>query len=379
MFGDRFAYHRFEVNQNFGPACNFGAQQATTPYVLFLNNDTQVRPGWLAPLVDTMESTPKTGAVGPLLIFPDNRVQHLGVTYYVGCGAAHLFNRIPADHPLAKKQRSLQAITGAALLIRTALFKECGEFHPGYKNGCEDLDLCCQLDKRGLTMHSVPQSVVVHYEGMSRKGSPTENHNFSLFKQRCGSHIRPDIYDHATVEGMEIRFGRPAHIFIAETQATSKRLMAANWDGRNLLRLWEAVERHILWEEGYQMLGSMLEQTQSWDEAVFIRYWQNMFFPRVENAVALHKLARTAGRTDILESAEDLLAMHAGMQNNTAFKRNVLQDHIVFFKARGENEQAAVFERELARLGLTSRLPDATSPQDGRSGSAAANGQSDKS
>ena len=348
LFQENFTYHRLPENKNFGPACNLGAEQATTPYVLFLNNDTLVGPDWLSPLLSALEDNPLLGAVGPLLVFPDDRVQHIGVAYYVGGGAAHFFNHIPASHPLALKQRNLQAITGAALLLRKDLFFECGGFHPAYRNGCEDLELCCEIQKRNLGMRCVPQSKVIHFERGSRKKGDNEEHNFSLFRDRCSSFIQPDIYDHAYNEGMEIRLGNPAHVFIADKKSTSETLLAENWDGKNLVRLWDAVEQNPLWEEGYQMLGGILESMKMWDEAIHIRYWQNMFFPRFESAVTLHKLAKTANRNDIQTAAGELIVMHMELAKNQDFILKTLHDHIFFFKKRGTESLALPFLQALA-------------------------------
>ena len=77
LFPGRFTVVRFEENRNFGPACNAGAHTATASLLFFLNNDTVLTPGWAEPLLDALRADDSLGAVGPLLLYPDNTVQHL--------------------------------------------------------------------------------------------------------------------------------------------------------------------------------------------------------------------------------------------------------------------------------------------------------------
>ena len=55
---------RNETNQGFLRNCNQAAKAARGKYVMFLNNDTQVTPGWLKSLVDLIERDPSIGMVG---------------------------------------------------------------------------------------------------------------------------------------------------------------------------------------------------------------------------------------------------------------------------------------------------------------------------
>jgi GT2 family glycosyltransferase len=65
-------------NQGFIRSCNRGASQARGEYLVFLNNDTQVQPGWLDALIGTFEQRPDAGLVGSRLIYPDGRQQEAG-------------------------------------------------------------------------------------------------------------------------------------------------------------------------------------------------------------------------------------------------------------------------------------------------------------
>ena len=51
--GQAFASFAIDSNVGFGRACNQGAVLATTPFLVFLNFDSEPVPGWLAALVET--------------------------------------------------------------------------------------------------------------------------------------------------------------------------------------------------------------------------------------------------------------------------------------------------------------------------------------
>ncbi len=111
LFGERFAPIVFPENRNFGPACNAGARASKGALLFFLNNDTVLTPGWFPPLRDAFRDNDSLGAVGPLLLYGDKTVQHLGVSFGT-IGPFHLYHDFPADHPVVLKDRDLQCITG---------------------------------------------------------------------------------------------------------------------------------------------------------------------------------------------------------------------------------------------------------------------------
>lgn len=165
---DRTAYIdvaiRNEWNEGFAKACNQGAQAATGDVLVFLNNDTEVHDGWLAPLVDEL-ADPTVGIVGSRLLYPDGTIQHSGVCVDfrqpVGLEA---WNRkddwtlIPTD---------VDAVTGACLAIRRDFFAALGGFDEGFRNGYEDVDLCLKALGAGMRVVYQPASVVTHHESQS--------------------------------------------------------------------------------------------------------------------------------------------------------------------------------------------------------------------
>ena len=166
-------YFRSEDNLGFAAGCNLGARTAQGRYVLFLNNDTEVQPGWLDPLVDRLEADSRLGAVGSKLLFPDGTIQHAGVVIIEDrqlpdpLVARHIHYRKPNDATEANEPRLYQALTAACLLVRKSAFDQVGGFDEGYWNGYEDVDLCFKLQQAGLSLLYEPRSVVVHFESQS--------------------------------------------------------------------------------------------------------------------------------------------------------------------------------------------------------------------
>jgi len=81
----RFGNLRLIVNSHnlgFVRSCNAGAHQARGRYIVFLNNDTQVQPGWLDALIGTFRMHSQIGVVGSRLLFPDGRQQEAGAIVF---------------------------------------------------------------------------------------------------------------------------------------------------------------------------------------------------------------------------------------------------------------------------------------------------------
>jgi GT2 family glycosyltransferase len=155
---------RNERNEGFAHACNQGAALVPTEFVVFLNNDTIVQPGWLEALLEPF-SDPDVGVTGGLLVYPSGEVQHAGVTVDFTRPAG--FEAKNILHDLGVGPYPVQAVTGACLAIRTGLFRDLGGFDEGYWNGYEDVDLCLKAAAEGWTIMFTPDCRVVHLESQS--------------------------------------------------------------------------------------------------------------------------------------------------------------------------------------------------------------------
>lgn len=157
-----------EENQGFLRSCNIAAKAALGEYLYFLNNDTEVTQGWLESLVSTFDKFPGAGLVGSKLVYPDGVLQEAGGIIWRD-GSAWNFGRYqdPSD-PVYCYARETDYCSGASIMVPTSLFHELGGFDELYLPAyCEDSDLALRIRSRGYRVIYQPQSVVVHYEGVS--------------------------------------------------------------------------------------------------------------------------------------------------------------------------------------------------------------------
>ncbi len=159
---------RNEKNLRFLLNCNHAVTFAKGKYVLFLNNDTQVQPNWLAPLVTLIASDPTIGMVGSKLIYPDGTLQEAGGIIWQDGSAWNYGNRQNPALPEFNYVKDADYISGAAIMLPRALWEDIGGFDPRFCPAyCEDSDLAFAVRDKGYRVVYQPRSVVVHFEGIT--------------------------------------------------------------------------------------------------------------------------------------------------------------------------------------------------------------------
>jgi GT2 family glycosyltransferase len=125
--------------------------------------DVRVTPGWLAPLVDFMESHPHAGAVNPLILLDHDsgRVNAAGQNVHI---TALGFNRLLGKpiHAIGRTPVEVSGIQGGAFLIRKRLLQELGGMEESGFLYHEDVDLSWMLLLKGYRLYCVPASTVYH-------------------------------------------------------------------------------------------------------------------------------------------------------------------------------------------------------------------------
>ena len=156
------------TNVGFGQACNQGAHLARGRYLVFLNNDTVVKPGWLGNLVSTIETNATVGAVGSMLVYPDGSLQEAGgIIWRDGAGCNYGKGRDP-QLSIFQYAREVDYCSAASLLVRKDLFEKAGGFDERYTPAYyEDVDLCFTIRSLGFKVVYQPKSMVIHYEGVT--------------------------------------------------------------------------------------------------------------------------------------------------------------------------------------------------------------------
>ena len=154
-------------NENLGfiKGCNQGASKARGKYLLFLNNDINVTPGWLSKLVKTIENYPKCGAVGCKLIWPNGKLQEAGSIIWSDGSALGYGREGDPMHPEYSYLREVDYCSGACLLVRKDIFQQLGLFDERYIPAYyEDSDLCIGIWGLGYKVVFQPEVVVFHNE-----------------------------------------------------------------------------------------------------------------------------------------------------------------------------------------------------------------------
>lgn len=155
-------------NQGFIKSCNRGATLARGEYLYFLNNDTEVTPGWLDALLATFTSFPNAGLVGSRLIYPDGTLQEAGGIIWRDGSAWNFGRHQDINAPEFNYAREVDYCSGASIMIPRNLFESLGCFDELYLPAyCEDSDLALKVRERGLGVIYQPFSTVIHYEGVS--------------------------------------------------------------------------------------------------------------------------------------------------------------------------------------------------------------------
>ena len=161
-------YLRNETNQGFIRSCNRGAATARGDYVLFLNNDTQVRAGWLDALVHTLETEPGAGLVGARLVYPDGTLQECGGMIFSDGSGWNYGRGDDPDRPEYQAVREVDYCSGACILLRRDLWESLEGFDERYVPAYyEDTDLAFRVRERGLKVFVQPRATIIHFEGVT--------------------------------------------------------------------------------------------------------------------------------------------------------------------------------------------------------------------
>lgn len=171
------------ANVGFARANNIGVRQTTGELVLFLNPDTEVRPGALDRLVAVLAARPDAAVAGPRLLDASGRPElsfgsmpgplaELRQKLLVRGSARGWPVVVSYVRRLTGVPREVDWASGACLLVRRGDAEAAGLFDERYFMYMEDVDLCAAVRARGRKVLFVPDAEVVHFRGKSGATAP---------------------------------------------------------------------------------------------------------------------------------------------------------------------------------------------------------------
>ena len=163
---------------NFSKIVNYGVEKATGKYIVLLNNDIEIiNNDWLEQMLMYVEQE-NIGICGARLYFPDNSIQHAGVTIGVRGLAGHRYREINkndfTNNDDISYVQDLSAVTAACFMVKKSDYNKVLGFDEKLAVAFNDVDFCLKIRKERKLIVYNPFVQAYHYESKSR-GEDTEN------------------------------------------------------------------------------------------------------------------------------------------------------------------------------------------------------------
>ncbi len=157
---------------DFAKINNFGARAAKGDYLLFLNNDTEMKADGCVRALLNYGMQDDVGAVGAHMDFPDGTLQHAGIIVGYGGVAGHAFEGFDEARqrqvPWIWAARQYSAVTAACMLVKKETFLALGGFCAELGVAYNDVDLCLRIRESGKKVVYTPDARLTHRESQTR-------------------------------------------------------------------------------------------------------------------------------------------------------------------------------------------------------------------
>ena len=166
---------------NYSRLNNKAASTCTSPYLLFLNDDTEgISEGWMDAMVE-LAARPEVGAVGAKLLYPNGQIQHAGVTMGLAEICGHSFKGDRGDerhyYDFPDLIRNVSAVTAACVMVRTQVFDEIQGFEEKmFPIAYNDIDFCLRIGTAGYRILYTPHALLYHHEALSKSEKDLHPH-----------------------------------------------------------------------------------------------------------------------------------------------------------------------------------------------------------
>ena len=161
---------KLDRNYGFCGGYNRALKEVKSKYIVLLNSDVEVSPGWLEPMVSLLESDNSIAAVQPKILSYNNR-DHFE---YAGAGGGfidswgypfcrgRLFNTVEKDEGQYNDTREVFWASGACMVIRSDVYVEQGGLDEDFFAHMEEIDLCWRIKRAGKKIYYCGSSQVFH-------------------------------------------------------------------------------------------------------------------------------------------------------------------------------------------------------------------------
>lgn len=162
-------------NLGFAGGNNLGIKASKGEYIFLLNNDTEVHPGALEPLVKLFQTHPEAGVASSMLVYFNSgeTIQYAGSTRIDPfTGRSRRIGYMEKDAGQYTDVRETELAHGAAMMVPRRVIEKVGLMPEFFFLYYEEVDWCESIKRAGHKIFFVPASKVYHKESMSiGKGS----------------------------------------------------------------------------------------------------------------------------------------------------------------------------------------------------------------
>ena len=312
---------RNSLNVGFSAGVDVGALHARGEFLLLLNSDVFVEPGWLPPLLAALDRS--LAGVSPVLLNIDGSVQEAGSLLFAG-GVTRAVTS--ADRWALDFSRTVPYVSAACLLLRRSVFTKLGGLDCVYGLGYyEDVELAMELDHLGLSLGYVAGSSARHVHGASssrERAMRRTVHNRAIFARRWQSRLDelPPATDHLTASA-EVR-ARDAfavdRVLIIDDRVPQTRL-AALWPAARVTLLGaslDGADRYApaLLAAGVEVAACSFDGAQRWLEQRAGHY-SAIIISRTDNLLRFREMVeRTQPLALIVADVEAIYSRRTAMR-----------------------------------------------------------------
>lgn len=160
-----------DKNYGFTGGYNRALQELEEEYFVLLNDDVEVTPNWIEPIIEQMEKDETIAIAQPkLLSYRDKTFfEYAGATGgyldYLGypfC-AGRIFDNLEKDKGQYNEEREIFWASGAAMFVKSKVFKQLQGLDEDFFAHMEEIDFCWRAKNQGYKVMYYPQSIVYHY------------------------------------------------------------------------------------------------------------------------------------------------------------------------------------------------------------------------